>query len=175
MKWRLPQIITQQHITSGFTLVEILLYLAVVSVLLNGMVFFTQAMLKTRVKNQIIAEIDQTGPILMQRFLTIARSATSWSSPDAHTIMFTTPTGVKTVQATTSSLFIIVGGVNQPLLPNRILFSDFSFVPAFTTSTLSLLSFRFTLQYTMGSSTRQEYLYSRTFADSTIIPVHSSL
>jgi len=65
----------------GFTLVEVLLYLAISSIILGIISFFVFMMLETRVKNQTILEVEQQGLFVMQTISRTIRNAESINSP----------------------------------------------------------------------------------------------
>lgn len=68
-------------LNSGFTLVELLLYIALVSFIVLTLSVFFSMILSSRVKNQTIAEIEQQGTQVMQNVIQSIRNAESINSP----------------------------------------------------------------------------------------------
>jgi prepilin-type N-terminal cleavage/methylation domain-containing protein len=65
----------------GYTLVELLLYLAILGVLMGSVTVFLGSALAVRVKNQSIAEVEQQGALLMDTITQAIRNADSITSP----------------------------------------------------------------------------------------------
>lgn len=65
----------------GFTLVELLLYIALVSFVILSLSVFFSMILSSRVKNQTIAEVEQQGARTMQTIVQSVRNAESINSP----------------------------------------------------------------------------------------------
>lgn len=74
---------TRPHPQHGYTLIELLLYVAIVSSLLIATVSFFGAMITARVKAQTIAEVNDQGIALMDGITRTIRNATSVSAPSA--------------------------------------------------------------------------------------------
>ena len=69
--------------SGGFTLVELLLYVAVSSIILFVLSGFLMIMLQARVKNQTISEVEQQGAVVMKQIMQTVQNATSIVSPSA--------------------------------------------------------------------------------------------
>jgi type II secretory pathway pseudopilin PulG len=65
----------------GFTLVELLLYVGVASIMLLAVSVFLSTLLTSRVKNQTIAEVEQQGMLVMRLIGQTVRNAESVNSP----------------------------------------------------------------------------------------------
>jgi len=68
---------------SGYTLIELLLYVALLSILLTAVVFFSSIALDARVKNQTITEVDEQAAQVMDNITQTIRNATSVTTPAA--------------------------------------------------------------------------------------------
>lgn len=68
-------------IEPGFTLIELLLYLGMATILLLGFVYLVPAVLETRLKNQVILEVDEQGLQVMNYITQEIRNAESIISP----------------------------------------------------------------------------------------------
>jgi len=68
---------------SGFTLIEVLLYMAIMALLLLAIGLSMQAFLEARVRNQVIAEVNHEASKAMNLTLQSIRNATGITSPTA--------------------------------------------------------------------------------------------
>src|SRR3989344_8594659 len=66
---------------NGFTLVELLLYVAISSVILLVTSLFLSVLLESRIKSQVIAEVEQQGAQVMQIMTQSIRNAETINSP----------------------------------------------------------------------------------------------
>lgn len=71
------------YASAGFTLVEILLYTALISIMLFVISDFYFLIIKSRVKNQTIAEVEQQAAQVIQIITQTARNADNVTSPGA--------------------------------------------------------------------------------------------
>lgn len=69
--------------SSGYTLIELLLYIAMIGALLTGVTMFFGTTLDARVKNQSISEVDQQGAQIMELITQTIRNADSVTTPAA--------------------------------------------------------------------------------------------
>ena len=60
---------------TGFTLIEVLLYVGIFSILLISTSVFVATLLESRIKNQTIAEVEQQGLQVMQIITQTVRNA----------------------------------------------------------------------------------------------------
>lgn len=67
--------------TQGFTLVELLLYVALTAILLLVMSAFLAMLLQARVKQRTIADIDQQGLMMVSRMTQTIRNSTGVTTP----------------------------------------------------------------------------------------------
>lgn len=68
---------------SGFSLLELLLYISIASVLLFAVGTSSQAFLEARIKNQVIADVNNGGASAMNIILQTVRNAESITAPGA--------------------------------------------------------------------------------------------
>jgi type II secretory pathway pseudopilin PulG len=68
---------------AGYTLIELLLYISIISILFSSVMVFYDASLKARVKNQSILEVEQQGKQIMDTITQAIRSADSITAPTA--------------------------------------------------------------------------------------------
>lgn len=94
------------HKNAGFTLVELLLYVAIVGSLLIGITGFYATVIDTRVKTQTINEVNQQGTFMMDYILQTVRNASSITTPavgaTSTNLVLAVPTG--SLSPTTFSL-----------------------------------------------------------------------
>lgn len=74
-------IIVKKHHQAGYTLIELLLYMAILGSLLTGISMYFVSSTTARVKNQTIAEVDRQGALVMDTILQTIRNADSVTSP----------------------------------------------------------------------------------------------
>jgi type II secretory pathway pseudopilin PulG len=81
----------------GYTLIELLLYVAIVGALLTTVVFFFGTVTASRVKNQAIIEVNDQGTAVMDYLTQTIRNATAVTTPttglSASSLTLTVPTG----------------------------------------------------------------------------------
>lgn len=68
---------------TGYTLIELLLYISMVSILLFSITSFFSVTIESRIKNQSIAEVNDQGAAVVDYISRTVRNATSISSPAA--------------------------------------------------------------------------------------------
>lgn len=71
------------HRQTGYTLVELLLYVVIVGILLTGVTTFFGVMVEARVKNQSISEVNDQGILVADYLAQTIRNASSITSPAA--------------------------------------------------------------------------------------------
>ncbi len=154
----------------GFTLVELLLYVAIAGIILLTISLFLQTLLESRVKNQTIAEVEQQGLQAMQLITQTLRNAAVINSPSTGT--GTTTLSVNTYTgANNPTVFDVSGGVLRvkegaaaaiPLTNSRVTVSTLSFQNFSRSGTAGTIRIQFTLSY-VNPSGRNEYSYSQIF------------
>lgn len=158
----------------GFTLIEMILYVAICSVLLLSLSSMFSYLFASRVKSQAITEVNQQGFFTMHLITSTIRNAksvdipTMGNSSSSLSITVQSPLFSPTVfDVSSSTLFIReAGGVGVPLTSSRISVSSVLFENVSSaSSTDRIVRIRYTLSYRSGSP-RQEYAYTKTFSGS---------
>lgn len=160
----------QKNKKSGFTLVEILLYVSIISVMLTVLSVFMFSVLQSRTKFQTISEVDQQGIQVAQIITQTIRNAKSITVPaqgvsgSSLTLGFDDSAKNPTVFNSNGVNIQIKEGINSifPLANAKITISGLSFANVSKTNTPGIVKFQFTLTY-VNPSGRNEYDYSKTF------------
>lgn len=158
--------------SKGFTLVEVLLYIAIVSFVVGVISTFFFLLLEVRVKNRAVAEVDQQGQYVMRALESISREATAITSPTAGSssasITFTMPNAGEDPAALdiNSGRIRLQEGANSYFLTsNELVASAISVENLTQTNGTGTARVIFTLAST-SSTGRYEYEYSQTFITS---------
>ena len=91
---RLQPITYNLQLSPGFTLVEIILYVSIASVMLSLISIFIATTIESRVKGQTIAEVEQGGVQVIDLITQTIRNSTSINSPATSTTGFALSLGV---------------------------------------------------------------------------------
>lgn len=154
----------------GFTLIELLVYIGIFSVLTISLVMFNLSLLSTRVKNQVIMEVEQQGVYAVQLISQLIRNAEAVNFPTVGENDSQLSLDVL-VAAEDPTIFNIVDnqifikrGLNefQALTADNLVVSDLIFYNSSQADTSGNISFQFTLTYQNISNTK-DYEYSRIF------------
>lgn len=163
----------KNHSQSGFTIIELLLYVAISSVILLVISLFLQTLLESRIKNQTIAEVEQQGLQVMQMITQTARNAEAITSPAQGASAATLTLDVITV-ANDPTIFDLASGVIRitegtgsavSLTNSRITASSLTFQNLSLTSTPGTIRIQFTLTH-VNPEGRNEYSFTKTFTGS---------
>lgn len=164
----------KKHSIKGFTLVEMILYVAICSVLLLSLSIMFSYLLGSRVKSQAITEINQQGFFTMSLMTSSIRNASSVDVPlmgnSSSSLSLTTqsPALNPTVFTLSSTTLMIKegGGASIPITNSRVVVSDLLFENiSSASSTDRIVRISYTLSYKSGS-VQQEFSYSKTFTGS---------
>jgi len=155
---------------SGLTLIEFILYVALLSALLLALSGFYSLVLRNRVKAQTIAEVEQSGVQIVQIISQSIRNADAINSPS--TGNNATSLSLAVVNAGQNpTIFDLASGVvrikegaaNTVALSNgRVTVSNLIFYNASRASTPGIVSFQFTVTR-LNNSGRNELDFSKTF------------
>jgi Tfp pilus assembly protein PilW len=165
-----------QHSQQGFTLVELLLYVALTGTMLFALSTFFMALLQARVKNQAIAEVEQQGLQVIQSFTQVARNAQAITAPVAGSSANSTTFDV-VLAGDDPTIFDISGGQIRikegaaaaiPLTSTSVTASGLTFTNLTIGTTDGTERIEFTLTY-VNPSGRNEFDYSKTFYASATI------
>jgi prepilin-type N-terminal cleavage/methylation domain-containing protein len=154
----------------GFTLVEVLLYLSIISVILFSVSFLLSILVEARIKNQTITEIDQIGAQVMSIMEQTIRNSDEVISPGAKTSSFSCSLSMSdatknpTVFEEVSGVIRMREGVGEfvNLTSGYVEASNLSFSNLARDNTKGILRIQFTLTY-KNYSGRNEYSYSKNF------------
>lgn len=160
----------QSRRQAGFTLVELLLYLAVTSIIITSVSGFFITMLQARVKFQVMSEVEQQGAQVMQQMTQTVRNGLTITSPTTGvtgtSLTVTVPTGAlsPTVFDLTSGVIRETEGVGaaQPLTNSRVTASGLSVQNLTRPTTQGVVRIQFVITSVNGSG-RNEFSYSKTF------------
>lgn len=159
-----------KNTSHGFTLLELLLYVSLATILLLATALFLSVLLEARVKNQTIAEVEQQGVQVMQTITQTIRNSTVINSPirgtSAQSLSLDTLTATNnpTVFSTSGgTVYVTKGGASTvPLTNSRVASSGIIFSNLSRFGTPGVVHVQFTLS-AVNKTGRNEYNYSRTF------------
>lgn len=165
-----PQDPKRKFVGAGFTLVEILLYIAITGIILMSVSFFLSLLLESRVKNQTIAEVEQSGVQVMQIIQQTARDSKLINSPVAGSSAPSCSLAIgdsaknPTVYDLSSGSIRVKEGTGQAinLTSDRLSASDLLFSNLSRGEVGGILRIQFTLTH-KNPGGRNEYDYSKTF------------
>lgn len=153
----------------GFTLVELLLYVAGSAVLLMIVSVFLSELLRARVKNQTVAEVEQQGVQAMNTITKVVRNAATINTPsmgatDDTTLSVTSPSTVTSVFQLISGAITESdnGGAEVALTNSQVTVSNFVIQNLSRSGTPGTVRIRFTLTY-KNTRNQYEYDYKKTF------------
>lgn len=161
------------NLKKGFTLIELLLYVSIIGAVILSIAVFLSLLMQSRVKNQIIAEVEQQGIQVMQIITQTGRNAEAITSPalgtSASTLTFDVPTVANdpTTFDLANGAIRITEGAGSPisLTNSQVTASGLTFQNLSRTNTPGTIRIKFTLT-SVNPSGRNEYNYSKTFYDS---------
>ena len=157
----------------GFTLIEMLLYLSILSVVVLALSSFLFLAYNSRVKATVIAEIEQQGNQTMSIITQNIRNAQSITTPSSGSSAssltlseYSAPLS-PTVFAQTGNIMQITEGSNAAIAisSNRVVVSGLTFQNLSRASTPGVIRIQFTLNHVNPSNIGQ-YIYSKTFTSS---------
>lgn len=154
----------------GFTLLEVILYIGLLSIILTAIVSFSSMFVESRIKSQAIAEVEQQGLQTMQLITQTIRNAenitspTTGSSAASLTLDVVTAGDDPTIFDLSGNAIRIKEGVgpNVNLTSARITASNLNFQNLSRASTPGIIRVSFTLTH-VNPNGRNEYNYSKTF------------
>jgi len=155
---------------AGFTLVELLLYIALTTVMIATVSGYIYLTLQARVKGQVIAEVEQQGIQAIQNMTQIIRNATGVNSPALGASGSSTSVTVLNF-SNSPTVFNVVAGVFRitegaktpvPLTNDRVTVSAFTVTNVSQSTSSNTLRLQFTLT-AVNPNGRSEYSYAKTF------------
>lgn len=154
---------------------ELLLYVSISSAILLSIVFSMFLILESRVKNQVVAEVNQQGLQVMQILTQTIRNAEAITTPSYGLASSTLRLNTAVVAlnptvffSNASGTFFIQEGAGGAiaLTNSRVVISNITFQnTSSTTTSQGIVQISFTLTYNNQSS-RGEYSYAKSFTGS---------
>ncbi|MSU75086.1 MAG: type II secretion system protein [Candidatus Magasanikbacteria bacterium] len=157
----------------GFTLIELLLYISCAAIMLTTVAVFLSFLLRTRVRSQVIAEVDGQGQQVLAIVSQLMRNATQINIPAApgngSTLNFVVLDGAKspTVVNLQNGALILQEG-NAPsvaLTNNRVIVSGVNFKNLSRPQTSGTVQLSFTITH-INPIGRNEFNYKKDFIGS---------
>lgn len=157
----------------GYTLLELLLYMVIVSVLLASVTAFFGATADARFKNQTISEINDQGQSIMDYMTQTIRNATSITTPAAAasgaSLTLVVPTGSlsPTVFSLSGTTLQVKEGAAAAiaLTNNDVRITSLTFTNLTRSGTSGNVQISFTLSY-VNPNSHNEFDYQKTFTSS---------
>jgi type II secretory pathway pseudopilin PulG len=155
---------------TGFTLLELLLYVAIVGMLLLALAYFFVGTASTRIGGQIENDVNQQATFAMETITQTIRNSDSITAPAANvsgaqlTLAMTPSTVSPTIFALSSGVLTIKEGAGTvvPLTSSSVVVSNLTFSNASKASTPGSVQISFTMA-SSSTSNRSEFSYSKTF------------
>ncbi|MFA6354852.1 MAG: type II secretion system protein [Candidatus Paceibacterota bacterium] len=153
----------------GFTLVEILIYVVIFSILVTAMVSFGSSMTSARLKNQMTLEVNDQGAKVMKIIVDAIQNAHSVNSPtiassaSSLSVVTEIPSTSPTVFYESSGILYTTEGGMQPiaLTNNKVVVSNLLFSNFSHPDTPDIIKVSFTLgNNTEGNSLGGMYSFS---------------
>jgi len=165
MKTKQPQ--------TGYTLIELLLYVSMIGILLGGVTTFFATAVEARVKNQSISEVNDQGVYIMELMTQTIRNATDVTVPavgaTGSSLTLTVPTGSlsPTVFSLNGSTLQIKEGTAAavPITNSKVAITALTFKNLSRSGTQGIIQINMTLER-VNTTGRNEYEYERTFTTS---------
>jgi type II secretory pathway pseudopilin PulG len=157
----------------GYTLIELLLYVAMIAILLSAVTAFLGLATDARVKGQTISEVNEQGTAAIEYVSQTIRNATAISSPAAasssSTLTLTVPTASlnPTIFNVTSGVLQVKEGTGSTvsLTDSKVQVVSFTVTNLTRSGTSGIVQVSLTLARN-NSTGRNEYDYQRTFTTS---------
>lgn len=160
----------EKNTQQGFTLIELILYVSLVSIIMLTTSLFLSTLLESRIKNQTMAEVEQQGVQVMQIITQTLRNATSINSP-AQGIGDSSLSIAVSAIGKSPTIFSISGNAIQmteggsipiALTNSRVIASALTFQNLSRLDTPGIVRVQFTLT-SVNLIGRFEYNYAKTF------------
>ncbi|MBN2016049.1 prepilin-type N-terminal cleavage/methylation domain-containing protein [Candidatus Dojkabacteria bacterium] len=154
----------------AFSLIELLLYIAIVSVVLGVISTFLITLLQARVKNQTISEVEQQGVQVMQVITQTIRNSEDINSPSAGSSAAALSLDVveaakdpTTFDLSNDTVRVTEGaGSAIDLTNSKVVVTDLTFENLTRSGTPGVVRVTFTITH-INESGRNEFDYSKTF------------
>jgi Tfp pilus assembly protein PilW len=159
-----------ENFKGGFTLVEMLVYTAMFTVMISALTAFMSVLSQSRIRNQSVLEVNDQGTQVMRVITQNLRNAVYINSPATSTTGSTLSINT-TLASTTPTTFTLTNGVifltqganpSVALTNNKVIVSNLSFTNLSRASTYGNAKVFFTL-VSNSASTKAKYNYSNVF------------
>ncbi len=156
--------------TTGYTLIELILYMSIVGSLLTAMTLYFGTSTDARIKSQSVVEVNHQGSLAMDAITQKIRNASSITSPtagnSAASLTLAMPAGVDNptvFDAPSTALRINKAGAGAVALTNSLVqISSLSFTNLTRSGTPGVVRVSFTISM-VNTSGSNNYDYQKTF------------
>lgn len=163
---------TSQTKKSGYTIIELMLYISITTIIMFVLTITTSKLIELRERNIVAAEVEDQGVQVMQLITQTIRNASEINSVNEEELSLNT---INLLQNPTifgvenDSIYIKEGNNSEiNLTSNNVIAMNFKFENLSKTDTLDLIRISFTLTYN-NLSQRHEYEYSKNFYASAML------
>ncbi|MFA6307251.1 MAG: prepilin-type N-terminal cleavage/methylation domain-containing protein [Patescibacteria group bacterium] len=154
----------------GFTLVELIIYISLASLILLAITGFFQLHIASRVKNKTITEVEQQGVQILNLISQYVVNASAIDSPatgvSSSNLSLQMPTVASnpTIFSFSGGNLYITEGASSPVVLNSssVEITNINFTNLSKSNTPGIIRVEFTLDYVSNSS-RPEFKWSKTF------------
>ena len=165
-----------KEVSRGFTLVELIIYIAIASIMFGAIASFVFVLLESRNKNIVINEIEQQGLFALETITQTVRNAKDINTPalgtDSTSLSIDVVDGSSnpTVFAISNNVINITEGIGSliSLTNSHISATNISFKNLSRTDTPDIIKIQFTLEYN-NPAKKAEFNYSKTFYGSSSV------
>lgn len=155
---------------NGFTVLELLLYIGLFSIILLGVSAFLYLLLSARVKHETMTEVEQQGAIAMQWITQAVRNAEEINNPSRSNTADTLTLELPTDAQDPTEFRLRNGalttreddGAEIALTSNDVTVSSVQFTNTSLANTPGSVRIQFTITH-VNTSGRFEYTYAKTF------------
>jgi len=155
----------------GFTLIEVVLYVAIAGMVVFALGFLVKESGETRLRQRIMAEVEQQGLLVSQQISQAIRNAASITTPSAGSTTSSLTLAYEDALKNPTSFDLSAdairiaegAGFPTPLTNTRVLVTDFFFHNLSLASTPGSVQFSFTLSYDLSADDAPRFQYSKTF------------
>lgn len=155
----------------GFTLIELLLAVGITSIILLSLVFFSQTILETQVKQTTIREVNEQGELIMEKILRTIHDAESVTEPlpgnSSNNLFLSSALGP--IEITLDNEMVYFEQNNLVALHNdRIRVTDLQFINRAQVDAWDTIDISLTIEYASPSN-RIEYNYQKQWQSTAVI------
>ncbi len=167
---KLPTTTYNLQANKGFTLIEVMIYVAIFSIVVGTLTTFALSMNSSRLRAQVMLEVNGQGASIVRTITQTVRNSTAITAPSAGNTAgaLTLATSVSGTNPTSFSvtgetLYMTEGALSTVALTNnKVKLTNLVFTNLSRASTPGVVQMRFTLSNT-ASTTRVEQQYSVDF------------